>query len=63
MGVLKMGSHLECAHEDKPDVAKAMSFPKGSTEKNPYGASMVQKKSSLARKKVAWRCARRLPLQ
>ncbi len=28
-----MARHLESAHEDKPDVAKALSFPKGSKER------------------------------
>lgn len=29
----KMARHLERAHENKPDVAKALSFPKGSKER------------------------------
>lgn len=33
LGVGKMARHLERAHKDKPEVAQAMSFPKGSKER------------------------------
>nr|XP_046253175.1 uncharacterized protein LOC124063495 isoform X2 [Scatophagus argus] len=33
LGVIKMARHLERAHQDKPEVARAVSFPKGSQER------------------------------
>lgn len=33
LGVIKMARHLERAHEDEPEVAKAVSFPKNSKER------------------------------
>lgn len=33
LGVIKMARHLERAHQDKPKVAMAVSFPKGSKER------------------------------
>ncbi|CAJ1081294.1 hypothetical protein F2P79_020338 [Xyrichtys novacula] len=33
LGVIKMARHLERAHQDIPDVARAVSFPKGSKER------------------------------
>ncbi|XP_059403073.1 uncharacterized protein LOC132134507 [Carassius carassius] len=32
-GFIKMARHLESAHKDKPEVAQALSFPKGSKER------------------------------
>nr|XP_043892514.1 uncharacterized protein LOC122776179 [Solea senegalensis] len=32
-GFIKMARHLECAHKDKPEVERAVSFPKGSKER------------------------------
>ncbi|XP_051263437.1 uncharacterized protein LOC127367551 isoform X9 [Dicentrarchus labrax] len=33
LGVVKMARHLERAHQNKPEVAQAVSFPKGSKER------------------------------
>lgn len=33
LGFIKMARHLERAHQDKPEVARAISFPKGSKER------------------------------
>ncbi|KAM3618408.1 uncharacterized protein V6R79_020019 [Siganus canaliculatus] len=53
----KMARHLESVHEDKPDVAKALSFPKGSKQRKKH-LDFIRNKGNFAHNAAVMECGR-----